>query len=524
VPDEVIYPQAADHEEGLSLFEALRFRLAAMHMRPMVIWRQIRSLAGWLESRVLPEVRKAGHSVASLEVHADGEFQVLGPPNPRDSLRLGECEELCEFLLSLGVRRLALEPRLESNQVSDILMLLYVHRRELTADSADRRRSKWMAGLFSPEGVRFACTVSRISGEALSITYSYCRTRFSWIVQWFERRNRNFADHRALFNVAPYYAIVPAAIALGTFVIYTFHASWWVLLVLTVFEALVLAASVYLFFMIVGSVEYDNEEKSYRLRKAYAELRRYADRTREDLALARSVQEKLLPDQEGMPLPGAIEWASLFEPETEVGGDYYDAAELPGGKVAILFADVSGHGMAAALITAILKGAFQTWIDEGDGPAGFVRLANHDLRLFTPEGEFAALVAAVYDHTSRCLTYVNCGHGPEPIRIPGDPREPIAWLSGGRCMVLGVLDDVEIEVTQQQLAPGDTILLATDGLTEAVSAQGVMYRRERMYACLQASRARPLQEMVDGLIGDVRRFSKGIEPTDDRTVLAFLTR
>jgi len=499
-----------------------RFRWPRLLAGP--IKREARRLGEHLETEVLAGLRYDGHDVVSLEIDPDGEVRPAAGGREDAKAAAGRFHRICGLLTRVGIGRLELDPRLEWGQIYDVLMMVYDRRRRLAARNGDGGASPWVARLTSEEGVRLACTETRLRGRTLRIVYSYCRTRFSRIVQWYERRHRHFADHRALFQAAPFYALVPAVVTGGIFTVYALRGGFWLMMALTVVGAAALSAMVYLFFMIVGSVEYDNEEKAFRLRRANRDLQRYADRTRNDLAEARNVQQKLLPDRAHMPLPGQIEWAGSFVPETEVGGDYFDVADLGDGRVAILFADVCGHGMAAALITAILKSAFKCWTEQPGDLADFVRMANRNLCEFTPTGSFAALIAGIYDRSTRRLSYINCGHSPPPVRIPADEARPLTVMDQIGAMILGVLDQIDIAVAEQVLEPGDKVILATDGLVEAMAPTRRMYGPERMNAVLSAHRREPPQTVVDRLVEDVDRFSAGAEQTDDRTVLAFLTR
>jgi serine phosphatase RsbU (regulator of sigma subunit) len=498
-----------------------RFRLPRLLAGP--IKREARRLGERLEAEVLSGYRYDGHDVVSFEVDPAGEVRLMDSERDEAQVITGRFRRVCELLSRVGISRLEFDPRLEWGQIYDVLMMVYDRRRRLAArdGSAD---SPWVARLTCEEGVQLACTNTRLHGQTLRVVYSYCQTRFSRVVQWYERRHSHFADHRALFQAAPFYALAPAAVTVGIFIVYALSGGFWLLLGLTAVGAAALSAMVYLFFMVVGSVEYDNEEKAFRLRQANSDLRRYAERTGNDLAEARNVQRKLLPDHATMPLPGRLEWARSFVPETEVGGDYFDVAAIGDGQVAILFTDVCGHGMAAALITAILKTTFKGWAEKPGDLIGFVRKANRNLCEFTPTGSFAAMIVAVYDPAARRLSYVNCGHAPMPVRIPADPAQPVAYLRELGAMILGVLEEIEISVAEQSLAPGDKVVLATDGLTEAMTPKRRMYGCDRMSDLLTANRHEPLQTVVDRLVEDVDRFSAGAEQTDDRTVLAFLTR
>ena len=153
-----------------------------------------------------------------------------------------------------------------------------------------------------------------------------------------------------------------------------------------------------------------------------------------------------------------------------------------------------------------------------------VRRVNHDLCRFTPDGSFVALVTGVYDVANNSFTYINCGHSPEPFYLPSDASKPVTYLSQLGSMILGVQEDIEIQETLQQLALGDAILLATDGLTEAMDSQNELYGKDRLINRLKNHRWEPMEEIVTSLIADVCGFSAGSEQSDDQTVLAFLVR
>ncbi|MFW6066622.1 MAG: PP2C family protein-serine/threonine phosphatase, partial [Planctomycetota bacterium] len=233
---------------------------------------------------------------------------------------------------------------------------------------------------------------------------------------------------------------------------------------------------------------------------------------------------KLLPVPNRMPLGDHVEWASHFEPETEVGGDYFDVAALDEHRASVVFADVSGHGMSAALITVIVKMAFLFWVEAGWSLSEFVLCVNRELCRLTPEGSFVVLVAAIYDGKDGCLRFVNAGHSPEPFFLPADTGAPVRVLSQRGSMLLGVRANIEVAEATQPLAPGDAVLFATDGLNEAQNSRGELYGKQRLLRRLVEHRARPLEPLVSAVLDDIDNFTAGIEQTDDRTLLAFRVR
>jgi len=500
---------------GLSAGAELRRKLAAIRLRFTETGAQARTLAGWLERVVLPKARQADRAMAPVRVD-EGAFQVE-PRDPQADEQLDAlegCELLAESLRKMGIRRMMLDCRLESNQIGDVLALLFAHRRALARGEAPAR-------LGDEEGLSLACTRTSLRRGMLRVEYSYCATRFSRLVHWIERMRFRKTDHRALFSAAPKYALLAAAITVIPFVLYYFHGSKWVLLIITAAVAVAVFVLVYLFFMTAGSLEYDNEEKAFRLSVAVRELREYASHVQDDLLRARTVQQNILPATAHMPLPDKLEWASRFEPQTEIGGDYFDAAELDDGRAAVFFTDVSGHGMAAAFQTAILKTAFQTWIDDGHSPLeDFVRRSNHLLCRLTPSDSFAAAFTGVYDPESRTLHYINSGHNPEPWRIPADAAEPIERLNQSRSLLLGVMDDLPLEVAALPLRPGDKLLMVTDGIIEARSRSGEMFTTPRLESALEALRGASTPVLVQAVMDEVNAFTEGAPQGDDRAVLA----
>lgn len=509
---------------ALSLAHQLRYALSRQWRRMTAFGRQSRRLGRWLEDNLLPSLREAAAESIELSVEPSG---ALLPKNRRAGdtpAGLTDCPDLCVFLKDLGIQRLEVDTRLESNQVVDLFMLLAACRRALATRGAGRPRAEPARSLCRPEGLHFNCMQICLQDDALIVRYSYCATRLSMAVRWFERRHRHLGDHRALFRAAPRYGLLAAGLSLLVLLGVLLTGSMTFFVVATVVEAAIMFLAVYVFLRGMGSIEYDNEEQAYRLARAHATLERYAERIRRDLDLAREVQRKLLPEAERMPLPGRIAWASSFIPETQVGGDYFDAADLGDGRAALVFADVSGHGMAAALVTVIVKMAFQECVRTKASLAAFVRQVNRDLCSFTSDGSFVVLVAALVDPAAGRFRYVNCGHNPPPFFLPADGAGLVQGLPPTGAMVLGVKETIDVEEGVQPLAAGDKVLFVTDGVIEARDDDGRFYGGERLGALLDARHTRPVAELANALADDLEVFTRGAEQNDDRTILAFEVR
>ncbi|MFP4053123.1 MAG: PP2C family protein-serine/threonine phosphatase [Phycisphaerae bacterium] len=478
---------------------------------------ELRHFGRWLEDEALPSAVSRGESTLELYTKSISEdrYAIITPDGP-----LKACPSLAGFLNRLGVHTLRLDVRLERTQVTDVIALLHGFRRSITRRENSSCARDLAGKLACEDGVLLSCTQTRLTQGTLEVDYSYCVTRLNKFVQWFETRHHHFNDHRAIFNAAPRYALASAAVAVIPFVLYWALPYWWVLMVATVLEVAALFTLVYVSLMVVGSVEYDNEEKAHRLSRANRQLDEYAQRIRADLKRAENIQRKMIPSPQSMPFGDDLEWASTFVPEEEVGGDYFDVAALDEHRVAILFSDVSGHGMSAAFITAILKTAFQGWVDDRTAMVPFLERLNDLLLRLTPEGAFAATFAAEYDIRTGELTYVNAGHNPEPWIISVEDGRRLRQLSDARSLLLGVSEDIAFRPRQASLQPGDMILFATDGVIEAVSPRRVMYSRKRLIHLLENHPVDNANDLVKRLNEDVGRFTEGAPQTDDRTVLA----
>ncbi len=508
--------------QALGYAEYARYLWAQLRIRPTGIWEQGRELSTWLETDVFPLLAQAGESEMVLEIENDGSIHPVLPANLQ-AQRDADFRALGRFFLSVGIHRLVLEQRLEWNQITDILALLFAHRRRLRQDPVP---SAGVVGrLTGPTGMLFSCTRVRLADGTLHVAYTYCISRLSAMLRWFKTRQVHFQDHRAIFRAAPKYAMLIALVALLHIGAFWLTDSWVVLTVLTVAESIFVFVLVYLILMAVGSLEYDKEEQRYRLGLAYNQLQRYARRVQDDLSRARSVQEQLLPDLSSMPLSDRLDWAGAFLPESEVGGDYFDVHAIDENRVAILFCDVSGHGMSAAFVTAILNTAFLGWVEEAREITDFVHRLNRRVCASTPTDSFAAVFAAVYDLENEQIEYVNSGHNPEPWIVPADPAKPIRRLDDSRGLLMGVDEELfTVGLQRKTLGRGDAIVLATDGIIEATDRAGQMFGKDRLEQLLARTRGQGPQHVVEQIVAETEKFTDGREPADDRTILAMCVR
>jgi sigma-B regulation protein RsbU (phosphoserine phosphatase) len=259
---------------------------------------------------------------------------------------------------------------------------------------------------------------------------------------------------------------------------------------------------------------WDNERLLRMLEKQArdgAQRRRAEQRARSEIEIARNVQQKLFPQK--TKLLETADYVGRCVPAHEVGGDYYDFLDLGRGSMGFLLADVSGKGVAAALLMANLQGCFRSQVDR-DSPAALLHEVN---RLFfdsTPPEQYATVFFGQYDDLARRLRYVNCGHLPPVLARAAGAIERLE----GDATVLGIFRDWTCTEAVVDLAPGDTLVMFSDGVTEAGIEAGQEFGEERLIAMIQAGRRSALEPAVEAIVEAARGYSSAGQ-TDDITVV-----
>jgi sigma-B regulation protein RsbU (phosphoserine phosphatase) len=209
---------------------------------------------------------------------------------------------------------------------------------------------------------------------------------------------------------------------------------------------------------------------------------------RRDIALASDVQRRLLPD--APPQIDGAEFAAASVPARRIGGDYYDFVELGERGLGIALADVSGKGVAAALIMSVVQASLRIISSEGDVPLPqLVARMNEFVYRSTPGSKYATFFYAQFDPARRRLQYVNAGHNPPFLLRAGqhssDPSAlDIEQLSVGGTVV-GMFPEMTYEEAAVELYPGDVLLVFTDGVPEAHNPQNEEFGEERLQQLLR---------------------------------------
>jgi len=229
-----------------------------------------------------------------------------------------------------------------------------------------------------------------------------------------------------------------------------------------------------------------------------------------DLELASEVQKSFLPQRS--PKLDRYQIDHFYQPAEKVGGDYYDYVALPDGRVAVVLADVVGHGMAAALQTAQLSAALKFSLATNEDPAEAVTSLNRTLSEGSLEDRLITFCMLVLNPGDGHITVVNAGHMPPLLcRKDEPPVELGADLPSSPALLIA--EDYPYRSFEFTLVDGDRVLLYTDGLNESMNAAGDLYGKERLIE--QAGPEQSAQETTIRLVNDVRKFAAGYPQKDD---------
>ncbi|MEM8753690.1 MAG: SpoIIE family protein phosphatase, partial [Pseudomonadota bacterium] len=252
-----------------------------------------------------------------------------------------------------------------------------------------------------------------------------------------------------------------------------------------------------------------------RIRRLFRENTEAAALRRE-LAIAARMQASVLPKR----FPGAdapvAAWG-LARPAREVGGDFFDLFDLPDGRLGFVVADVSGKGVPAALFMVLAHTLTRAAAAEAPSPASCLARVNRLLADENAETMFVTMALGVLDPASGRVVYANAGHNPPYLLGVGAPPRALDMPPGA---ALGVFEDAAFEDAEARLAPGETLLLFTDGVTEAMDRSGEEYGEDRLAARLASVGDVGPERLIEAVAADVDAFADGAPQADDLTLLA----
>ena len=234
----------------------------------------------------------------------------------------------------------------------------------------------------------------------------------------------------------------------------------------------------------------------------------------QEMRIAAEIQQALLPKAGHS--GSFFRTAASSIPCRSIGGDFYDYVDLRNGSFGFALGDVAGKGPPAALLSAMMQGIFAAQAAASDTPSETIARVNLALYKRGIESRFVTLMYGVLEPDGR-LTYCNAGHNP-PLIIPGGAGGAVRRLEVGGPIV-GLFEGATFQEETVTLAPGDLLLVFSDGVSEALSVEGEEYGEERIIATAHAHPGAAPAEQLQALFSDVRIFTKGAAQSDDITAM-----
>jgi phosphoserine phosphatase RsbU/P len=250
-------------------------------------------------------------------------------------------------------------------------------------------------------------------------------------------------------------------------------------------------------------------------RRAAAQKLDSERRAAQELEIAKQVQARLFPQT--LPPLKTLEYAGICHQARAVGGDYYDFLDLGSDRLGLVIGDISGKGIAAALLMANLQANLRSQCAIAlDQPQRLLCSVNQLFCENTTDGAFATLFFAEYDDTSHRLRYANCGHLPALLLRGDNTLERL----DSTATVLGVFKKWDCEIGESQLFPGDTLALYTDGITESFDDAKEQFGEERLIEALRRHRSLSSPDLLTAVVNEVRRFSPHDQHDDITLIIA----
>src|SRR5580704_8851435 len=264
-------------------------------------------------------------------------------------------------------------------------------------------------------------------------------------------------------------------------------------------------------FELLGSDEISREIETQR--NAVAEKLEAERRAQQELEIAKQVQARLFP--QSLPALRSLDYAGSCIQARHVGGDYYDFLALGQDRLGLLIGDISGKGIAAALLMANLQANLHSQFALArEQPQLLLQSVNRLFYENTVESAYATFFFADYDERARRLRYANCGHLPALLLRHDGTLERLHSTG----TVLGLFKEWDSPTEECQLYPGDTLVLYTDGVTESFNVAAEEFGEERLIETLHQRRELPAHRLLGSVVEEIQKFSPH-EQHDDITLI-----
>jgi sigma-B regulation protein RsbU (phosphoserine phosphatase) len=269
-----------------------------------------------------------------------------------------------------------------------------------------------------------------------------------------------------------------------------------------------------------------------RIRRANTELARSREELRtknllmeENLHMAREIQNAMLPQQyPAFPRNATLEKSAFqfvhrYQPAETVSGDFFSLSALSDDEVGVFICDVTGHGVRAALVTAMIRALVEELKPLAHDPGMFLRKLNSDLCIILKTTGSPMLTTAFYlvaNWRTGQMRFANAGH-PKPLLVRRSAHcvEPLANASGKSQPALGLFEDPPYQTSEATITPGDLVMLFTDGLYELQGRNEELYSQERLMLEVKNLLKKPAGQLFDELLKTIRAFSVGHKFDDD---------
>lgn len=235
-----------------------------------------------------------------------------------------------------------------------------------------------------------------------------------------------------------------------------------------------------------------------------------------EMQIARDVQRALLPSE--LPHVDGYEFFASYDSAQAVGGDYYDAFMLGDDKICLSFGDVAGKGVPGALIMSRMASVVQSTMQFTSDVGEAIVAINGHMCANAVEGRFVTYVLVVIDLKQHEMTLVNAGHMSPLIRRPDGTVDQFDEETIG--IPVGIMEGFPFDVVSRPLAPGETVVIVTDGVDEAMNPEGELYTKERVVEFVRNASPKA-SELGQNLLADVRLHADGRPQNDDITIMAF---
>jgi len=273
-----------------------------------------------------------------------------------------------------------------------------------------------------------------------------------------------------------------------------------------------------IFFVIAITSEKKRQRKFYEQYDVYYAKNYENLRMKKELNYAREIQLSMLPENDAV--IGDIEISGISLPASEVGGDYFDYFKVSENEVGIFICDVSGHGVASGLLLSGLRSCMHLILEDNSNPKFIIEKLNRMIRKTQSRKMFVTAIFAIIDtEKNKCMLF-NAGHLP-PYKISGESKEIFKIKKHG--LALGAMNSVEAEGAANEVVfdfnKGDKLVLYTDGVNEAMNNSKAEYGLENLELYLNNNADKKTNDLLSGLINDVKIFTNNSLQRDDLTLL-----